>query len=127
MQVGLGMRVCSECGRQYFNWCIYCQSQKEIESIPQIMEKFGLSTDNLVLELAHQISQNSFPALNLAFNLKGINITKRVEFEGKIGIESKIERLSNEEIDARIIELTKKEDMYQLEDKCQQNKNDKNC
>lgn len=111
-----GLKVCPECGRMYFNWCIYCQSQKEVESIPQTMEKFGLSVDNLVLELANQISNNSFPALNLAFNLRGINVPRKVEFEGKLGIEGRIERMSEEEIDGKILELTKKVNMYVLEE-----------
>jgi hypothetical protein len=103
----LGMRNCPDCGRQYFNWCIYCQAQKEVETIPQTMEKFGLSIDTLILELANHIGQNSFPALDLAFKLRGINVSKRVEFEGKIGIEGRLERMSEEEINDRIKELVK--------------------
>lgn len=105
----MGLRVCPDCGRQYFNWCIYCQAQKEVESIPQTMEKFGLSVDNLVLELANQINANSFPALNLAFNLRGINVPKRIEFEGKLGVDSRVERMSDEEIEQQIRDIMVKE------------------
>lgn len=107
--INTGMRDCPDCGRRYFNWCTYCQAQKEIESVPQMMDRYGLSTDNLVAELASQISQNSFPALSLAFNLRGINVTKRVEFEGKVSLEGRIEQMTEEEIDNRIRELVQKE------------------
>ncbi len=107
--VQTGMKDCPNCGRKYFNWCTYCQAQKEIEDIPHMMDRYGLDTDNLVAELAVQIGQNSFPALNLAFNLRGINVTKRIEFEGKITADRE-GMLTEEELDARIEELLKKEE-----------------
>jgi hypothetical protein len=108
MSLQTGLKVCPHCGRNYFNWCTYCQSQQEIEDVPKVMEKFGLTTDNLVAELANHINNfNSFPALNLAFNLRGLNLSKRVEFEGKINLEGRLEKMSDEEIDKRIKELLK--------------------
>ena len=110
-----GLRDCPDCGRKYFNWCVYCMAQQEVESVPQLMEKWGLSTDNLIQELAYHVSQNSFPAVSLALSLRGIGVTKRVEFEGKLDITGRTAQLTDEEVDERIKELERKEAVTLLE------------
>lgn len=79
-------KTCTECGTKYQYLCVHCRQMIRQEGVEFLMDKYGLTDDRLIEELAnHVIGKESGPALFKAINMKGMGSADKVEVGGPDG------------------------------------------
>jgi hypothetical protein len=73
------LNVCHQCGGTFINFCVSCEKQRREEVVEELMEKYSLTLDNLIADLASQIKEGNFPALKLAIELRSMKPPQRTD------------------------------------------------
>mgnify|MGYP001198446917 FL=1 len=64
---------CEKCGSLFINFCVKCYQQGAYERTVNLMEKHGLTEDNMIRILTeHVVNDGNFSALSFAINLRGM-------------------------------------------------------
>lgn len=80
MAAGLdGFRVCDDCGAYYLNFCVRCRRAGTEERVYELMEQHGLKEAKLIKILADHVKEGSFPALNLAIQMRDMKPATKQE------------------------------------------------
>lgn len=82
-----GFKVCDKCGSFYLNFCLHCAKRGLDERVWELMNRFALNEEELVRILAAMVSAGSFPALNLAINLRDMKPAAKAEISVDDGAE----------------------------------------
>ena len=72
-------RVCDTCGAYYLNFCVRCKRAGAEERVYALMEQYGLKEAALIKALADHVKDGSFPALNLAIQMRDMKPASKQE------------------------------------------------
>jgi DNA-directed RNA polymerase subunit F len=71
--------ICENCGCVYVNFCVKCAQAHRQELVEELMDKYGLSVEALIVKLATLVNEDNFSALNLAISLKNMKPANKTE------------------------------------------------
>lgn len=74
-------KFCEKCGSVYRNFCVECERRALPEEMALLMNKYGMTQDRLVKELATFIvgGECNLAALKIALGMRGMSAPQKVE------------------------------------------------
>lgn len=66
--------ICDRCGKPYLNFCVSCAKVNREEMVEELMDKFGLTVEELIRTLALEVTKEdvNFGALRLAIEMRSM-------------------------------------------------------